>query len=231
MSDKFSEREVGRVLLSARFTKSALAVVSLLIAACGGGGSSSQSEGVQPPPGGSNSAPVISGQAPASVAVGQSYAFQPSASDANGDSLQFAAANVPPWASFDTATGRLTGTPSAGDVGNYSGIAISVTDGKATTSLPSFSISVTQIAVGSATLSWVPPTTNDDGSVLTDLAGYRIRYGRSSTNLDQSVSISNSAINSFAIDNLSPGTWFFAVVTVNSQGTESSPSNVASKTI
>ncbi len=50
-----------------------------------------------------------------------------------------------------------------------------------------FDITVNQIALGSATLSWKPPTENADGSALTNLAGYRIYYGRNRDNLTESV--------------------------------------------
>ena len=35
------------------------------------------------------------------------------------------------------------------------------------------------VAVGSATLSWTPPTQNMDGTPLTNLAGYRVYWGTS----------------------------------------------------
>ena len=44
-------------------------------------------------------------------------------------------------------------------------------------SLPAFSITVTQVGLGSMSLSWTPPTQNTDGSALTDLAGYKLYYG------------------------------------------------------
>ena len=50
--------------------------------------------------------------------------------------------------------------------------------------MPNFNITVHQIAEGSATLSWMPPTENADGSALTDLAGYRIYYGRNPNTLN-----------------------------------------------
>jgi hypothetical protein len=200
-----------------------------LVSGCGGGGDSAQSGDTQPP--GTNTPPTISGTPPTSVRVGETYAFQPSASDANGDTLQFSATNLPDWASLQSATGRMSGTPVAADVGNSSGITILVSDGSVTTSLAPFSISVTQIGSGSATVSWIPPVENEDGSALTNLAGYRLRYGRSNTDLDQAVPINNPGINSYVIDNLSPGTWFFGVIAVNSVGTESTLSNLASKTI
>ncbi len=89
-----------------------------------------------------NTPPVISGSPPTRVVEGESYAFTPSATDADGDPLSFSIDNKPAWAGFSTQTGRLSGTPGAGDVGDYPGIVISVTDGSASASLPSFDLTV-----------------------------------------------------------------------------------------
>ncbi len=43
------------------------------------------------------------------------------------------------------------------------------------------------LSAGDATLSWDPPTTNADGTPLTDLAGYRIYYGTSSGSYSQNI--------------------------------------------
>jgi hypothetical protein len=83
----------------------------------------------------------------------------------------------------------------------------------------------------SATLSWEAPTTNTNGSALTDLAGYRIYYGSSSDELKQSVQITNVGTLTYMINNLAPGTWYFAIMAVTSTGGESALSNVVSKTI
>ncbi len=178
-----------------------------------------------------NRAPTITGVPPTSVTAGQAYSFQPSAADPDGNSLSFSIANRPSWATFSTTTGRLSGTPTAADVASYAGIVITVSDGTAQTSLASFSIAVNQIATGSAVVSWTAPTQNTDGSPLTDLAGYRIAYGRSSTNLDLSASVTNASLSSYTVESLSTGQWFFAVYAVNTAGTESETSNVATKTI
>jgi hypothetical protein len=85
--------------------------------------------------------------------------------------------------------------------------------------------------VGSAELSWMPPTENTDGSALTDLAGYQIRYGRSSTELGETINLTNPSLNRYLVESLTVGTWYFAVAAVNSQGVSSVLSNVASKTI
>ena len=78
-----------------------------------------------PPP---NAPPTVSGTPPTSVTEGKVYAFQPTASDANGDALTFSVANAPRWLTIDPATGRLSGTAPTGSAGIYSGIVISVTD-------------------------------------------------------------------------------------------------------
>ena len=178
-----------------------------------------------------NNAPTISGSPVTSINVGTAYSFTPSANDANGDTLTFSIQNKPSWAAFDTKTGRLSGTAAAADVGTYSGIVISVNDGKSTVLLASFSIAVTQTASGSANLSWNVPTHNTDGSALTDLAGYRIYYGTSSSSLNQTIQIANSTVTTYLVQNLSPATWFFSIRAYDSGGVESAASNVGSKAV
>jgi len=90
---------------------------------------------------------------------------------------------------------------------------------------------VTQTATGAATLSWLPPTQNADGTPLMDLAGYRIQYGRDAEDLRQSVSIANPSVNTYLVEQLSAGTWYFAVFAVRNNRIESLPSVVVSKTI
>ena len=178
-----------------------------------------------------NRAPTISGSPLLSINVLEAYSFQPSASDADGNTLTFSIQNRPAWASFNTATGRLSGAPALTDIATFSNIIISVTDGTATASLPAFSLSVLQTSTGSATVTWIAPTTNTDGSQLANLASYRIQYGRASDTLDQSAPVSNPGLTSYTVENLSQGTWYFAIVAVNSAGTESDLSNLGMKTI
>jgi len=178
-----------------------------------------------------NVAPTIGGTAPASVSVGQAFNFQPSASDANGDALGFSISGKPSWMAFETSTGRLTGTPTGAQVGTYANITITVNDGSASKSLAPFSINVTQISTGSATLSWTPPTTNTDGSSLANLAGYKIYYGSSATALTQTIQITNPGLTTYVVSNLGPGTTYFAIAAYSSTGVESQQSAVGSKTI
>lgn len=184
---------------------------------------------IDPP---SNQAPAITGSPPGSARVNEAYSFQPSVSDPDGDTLSFQVANKPAWASFDSQTGRLSGTPSTSSTGVFSDVRITVSDGKASSSLAPFSITVTgSQTTGSATLSWQPPTSNTDGSPLTNLAGYVVRYGTSPGALDIEVRIDNPGLVRYVVSDLAPATWYFHVVAYNSAGVESSPSATGSKTI
>ena len=139
-----------------------------------------------------SSPPTISGNPPKTVNVGSPYSFTPAATDPSGKTLTFSIQNKPAWASFNAADGALTGTPSAADAGTYSNIVISVTDGSASASLPAFSISVNQVSNGSAALTWTPVTQNTNGSVLSNLAGYRVHYGTSANAMNTVVVLRKS---------------------------------------
>jgi len=82
-----------------------------------------------------------------------------------------------------------------------------------------------------AVLSWTPPTTNTDDTLLTNLAGFRISYGASATALTQTIQVANPGASSYTVPNLAPGTWHFTVRAYTSNGTESAQSNVASKVV
>jgi len=179
----------------------------------------------------SNNAPSISGNPPTSATVDQQYLFQPGASDPDGDDLTFLIDNQPSWISFSSVSGQLSGTPVQGDAAVYENIVISVSDGDLTASLPTFSITVSQAATGSVTLTWTAPTTNTDGSQLTDLAAYKIYYGTTQGNYPNEVRIDNPGITTYVIDNLSANTYFFVSTSINSLEIESDYSNVASKIV
>jgi uncharacterized repeat protein (TIGR03803 family) len=89
---------------------------------------------------------VISGTPPTSATVAQTYTFRPTASDPDGQGLRFSIANKPSWASFETFGGRLHGIPTSSDLGTFSNIVITVSDGTASASLPEFSITVSETA-------------------------------------------------------------------------------------
>lgn len=87
-----------------------------------------------------------------------------------------------------------------------------------------------QLIAGTATLSWTAPTTNADGTTLTDLAGYKVYYGTTSGNYSQSVDIGN--LTAYQVINLTDGaTYYFAVTAYDTSANESSFSNEVSKSI
>ena len=110
------------------------------------------------------SAPTISGTPATSVQAAQTYTFTPAASDPDGDTLIYSIINRPRWATFSTASGRLSGTPAATDVGTYSNVTIRVSDGRLTASLPAFAITVTAAANRAPTITGTPATSAAVGS-------------------------------------------------------------------
>jgi hypothetical protein len=84
---------------------------------------------------------------------------------------------------------------------------------------------------GSATLSWNPPTERTDGTPLSALSGYKIVYGPYSRNYRYAIDLDNPGLTRYFIDGLGPGTWYFAVIAIDSQGMQSTPSAEVSKTI
>ena len=85
--------------------------------------------------------------------------------------------------------------------------------------------------IGVATVMWTPSTTNEDESHLDNLAGYKIYYGTVSRTYTNSITINNPGITSYVVDNLAPGTYYFAVTAFNNLGIESNMSNEVRKVI
>ena len=174
---------------------------------------------------------MISGNPPVLVTAGNTYSFTPGASDADGDTLTFSIQNQPAWASFNTSTGQLSGQPAMGDVGVYSNILISVSDGEDTASLNTFAITVEDAALFSTTLSWTAPTENDDGTLLEDLRGYKLYWGTSAGVYTDSATIDNPGITTYVVENLPAGTYEFVATAYNSAGVESVYSTPATKVL
>ncbi len=188
------------------------------------------SSGTSPPPA---DKVTISGTPANSVVAASAYRFQPTATDSVGKALSYSVRNAPPWASFSIANGALSGTPTSSEVGTYSGIVVSASDGTASNSLPAFAIQVKSLvaATGSATLNWVDPTRNTDGSALTNLAGVNIHYGSSSSNLSQVIQVGGAGQSTYTISNLGSGTWYFEAAAYTTAGIEGAMSPLESKWI
>jgi hypothetical protein len=207
---------------------------------CGGGGEGESAASAPPAamapsaPVALNAPPTISAAALEDAEVGATFDYQPVASDPDGDALRFSAANLPTWASLDPASGRISGTPGASDVGVHESITITVADATHRVATSPFSITVIEpleSGTGIASLQWDTPPSKVNGSPLDDLAGYRILYGRNSSDLDQSVLIDDPATTSYQFSALPSGIWYFAVVAVNTYGLEGPPTTLMSKSM
>jgi hypothetical protein len=218
-------------------TRPSRALLIVLLAAAMGGCLSSEKSNTNTSGSGDNvaqagnSAPTISNSPDTAIMTGDTYSFRPSANDPDGDILTFSVTNLPRWANFDSTTGTLSGRPMPGDEGIYTNIVISVSDSSTKVSLPAFSIKVTQTALGSITLSWTPPTENEDGSVLENLAGYKLYFGTTSGQYTNKVSVNTPGLSSYVIENLLPDTYYVVATSFTVSGIESSYSNEAVKTV
>ena len=191
-------------------------------------GDSGGFSGTPTPP--ANNPPTISGNPTTAVNIGDVYSFVPNASDADGDTLTFSVQNMPGWLNFNSGTGELSGQPTLADVGVYSNIRISVSDGTTSAALSGFAISVDQVGSLSTTLSWTAPTQNEDGTTLTDLAGYKIYWGTTPGVYTKSVNV-DAGLTTYVVENLSPGTYEFVATAINAAGVESRYSNIATKVL
>jgi hypothetical protein len=224
----------------------ALAMTTIITSGCGGGDgdSSASNSSSTGDSGGANSAPTISASPATQARVGSAYSLAPQASDADGDPLAFSIQNKPSWAQFSTATGQLSGTPNAQSAGVTSNVVISVSDGTASAALPAFTITVATAsaaappaspsaptAANSVALSWDVPTRTVDGDTLADLVGYRIHYGTNANALVRSIELKSSGANSFTVQDLPAGTYYFAVRAITANGVESGLSNVISRVV
>lgn len=87
------------------------------------------------------------------------------------------------------------------------------------------------VAANAVTLSWQPPTENTNGTELTDLSGYTIHYGTQSQNYTSQIQVDNPGLTTYVVDDLSPGTYYFAISATTSDGFESSLSPEVSATV
>jgi fibronectin type III domain protein len=83
----------------------------------------------------------------------------------------------------------------------------------------------------SITLGWVPPTENSDGSPITNLAGFKIHYGMTSSEYTQTIALGNAGLTRYVVDSLPSGTYYFAITAYNAQGIESPLSGEISTTV
>ena len=181
--------------------------------------------GAPPPP----AKLTISGNPESTIEAGKYFSFRPTDVAPAGAKFTYDIAEKPSWAQFSATTGTLSGTPTKpGVAGN---ILVGVSDGTQTASLRAFSITVDAAAAsppGSVTLTWIVPTKNTNGSPLTNLAHYVVRYGTNTSTLKSQLSVKTNEVE---IGKLAAGVWYFEVAAVNSLNVESQFSTPVSKQI
>ena len=175
---------------------------------------------------------ALSGSPATTVTAGTNYVFTPTVT-AGGGTITFSVAGLPAWATFDSATGTLSGKPATSDEGTTAPITITAANSDSNAQIGPFTVQVSAPAATSAsvTLDWVAPTTNVDGSPITGLAGFHIYYGTSAQSLSTTVTITDPTLTTVTVNGLTSGTYYFTIVAYNTAGEDSSDSNVASKTI
>jgi hypothetical protein len=152
------------------------------------------------------------------------YSFNAEVAGNARGTVSYSIQNKPNWATFNTVTGELKGTPTA--TGKFTDISIKASDGYSTATTEPFSIDVVdkQLRV---TLAWAAPTQNQDGSSLNNLAGFAIHYGVSPTELTKVVKVASSNARSYLFTDLAKGTtYYFAVAAVNDMDVEGNLSPV-----
>ncbi len=83
-------------------------------------------------------------------------------------------------------------------------------------------------AISDVSLSWIAPSAREDDNPisLSEIAGYKIYYGTTQGNYNNSVNVNDSAAEGYTLNGLSSGTYYFAVTTKDTEGRESQFSSV-----
>lgn len=214
-------------------------VVVLLLTACSNKGAVNANEcGNQ----GANSANGTSNEAPTTTpvtltAIGVNSGVRvitqaellAHANDVNGDALTATGLTISSGNGtlVDNGNGSWNHTPALND---DTGVSFSycVTNGAlAVTGAASMDI-MPLTGSGDITLSWVAPVAREDESPisLSDISGYRVYYGTMPGVYPIQVIVNDGSADHVTLNDMSPGTYYFVLTTVDSGGRESSYSDI-----
>lgn len=132
------------------------------------------------------------------------------------------------------ATGSSTDTTVTDTTGtDTTGTDTSVVDSGTTEPAPSDPVQEPAIPANAALLSWTAPLTRENGESLSmgEIAGFEVVYGTNPDNLDQSVAIGDASVDELLVDELTAGTWYFAMRTLDTDGNRSRLSEIVYKQI
>jgi len=161
-----------------------------------------------------NQAPVISGIPESSVTEDEFYTFTPEASDPEEDTLTFSVSNLPEWASFDTLSGTISGTPVTADIGYYDNITITVSDGELSGSLTEISIDVL-----------AAPVLIPENPLLSEVGGYSISMGTSIDSITDQGTLGISSDTISSVDLEASDTYYISVNVLDTDGNNLLESN------
>jgi len=161
-----------------------------------------------------NQAPVISGIPESSVTEDEFYTFTPEASDPEEDTLTFSVSNLPEWASFDTLSGTISGTPVTADIGYYDNITITVSDGELSGSLTEISIDVL-----------AAPVLIPENPLLSEVGGYSISMGTSIDSITDQGTLGISSDTISSVDLEASDTYYISVNILDTDGNNLLESN------
>jgi len=139
--------------------------------------------------------------------------------DRGGSGIASGTAN---WVASPTATWQAGNIPLKLGANT---IIVSATDVEGKVSTDQLTVNREMTGTSSAALSWNPPQQRTDGTPLTNLAGYRIYYGRMSETYDYQIEIDNPGVVTYVVEGLVPGDWYFVAAAYDSQGLQSERSN------
>ncbi len=168
-----------------------------------------------------NSAPTITGLAVTAAEVGRPYAFQPTASDADGDTLTFSIQQKPTWASFDTTSGTLSWNTGGGGRWHLFKRIDQRKRRHTQRHLAGLRHHGCALVIKERDPELDGPVHEHDGTALSDLAGYTVFYGMASRAYSASIKLSGAAASSVVIEGLAAGTWYFSIKSTNVSGVES----------
>jgi hypothetical protein len=180
----------------------------------------------------------------ASLAFASTYGSSPPASqvvsikNSGGGTMSWTASSTAPWLTASPPSGDTTTESDSLNVAvNTTGMGIGTYQAPIKLEAPSATNSPQEVLVtlaitvasSNVTLSWDAPTTNADGTPLTDLSGYKVYLGTAPRTYTSSVDA--GVATSMVLTNLTQGTtYYFAVTAYDTGKLESGYSNEVTKT-
>ena len=172
--------------------------------------------------GAANSPPSIADVPTQQATPGEALTFTGNASDPEGGTVSWTGENLPPGASLDPATGRFAWTPTAAQVGDYSGVTLTATDPLGAAASTDFAIAV-HAPGDTTTMTEVLALEVPTASVAVEAADPNVSYDHSDPTVHPAVVAENKISNAgepidaeLAVARAIPGGQQYALVAQNS---------------